>query len=242
MYEEGIRYPNGITLLLLAEALGVPPKWLAGLDDKKTDADVISDTGVKAGTNMNAGSDSEPEPGLDNKKENSGQQQAFAGKCMPVTAGTKALADGEFFITIPIPPCTKKNSQEIYYKYVKVAEGKSYIQKKVPFISPSEQYKRYEADCMPFLRNVGIDYPVNIRAHFFMDTLRMVDLTNLNEALHDVLQKYGVITGDDCRVVVGTDGSRVFLDRKYPRTEVLITREEATFPASSAKRKRKSQG
>ena len=50
------------------------------------------------------------------------------------------------------------------------------------------------------------------------------DLTNLHEALHDILVKYHVIADDNCKIIVSTDGSRVLYDRENPRTEVTITK------------------
>ena len=62
-----------------------------------------------------------------------------------------------------------------------------------------------------------------------MPTRRAVDLTNLNEALHDILVKGQVLVDDNAKIIVSTDGSRVHLDRENPRTEVKITEVEATF-------------
>jgi Holliday junction resolvase RusA-like endonuclease len=56
-----------------------------------------------------------------------------------------------------------------------------------------------------------------------MPTQRRVDLVNLIEALQDVLVKAGVLADDNSSIVVSTDGSRVALDRRNPRTEVEIT-------------------
>ena len=55
-----------------------------------------------------------------------------------------------------------------------------------------------------------------------METRRRVDLTNLLEALDDMLVKANVIK-DDCRdIVVSHDGSRVYWDKDNPRIEVEI--------------------
>ena len=64
---------------------------------------------------------------------------------------------------------------------------------------------------------------VNIRAVFYMPTRRRCDLVNLEEALLDVLVRYGVIQDDNFEIVAGMDGSRVDYDKKEPRTEVTIT-------------------
>lgn len=149
-----------------------------------------------------------------------------------MNAGTKTGTDGSVRILIPLQPYTKKNSQEIYFK-TKVKEGST--AKKVPFISPSRKYKQYERDCRMFMRPLGIDYPVNVQAHFYMNSLRVVDLTNLNEALHDALVKNGLLSEDNCRIIVSSDGSRVFYDKENPRTEVLITRTSPSFPECVSK-------
>lgn len=123
----------------------------------------------------------------------------------------------ELSFTIPLPPVTKKNSQRIINVHGR------------PCIIPSKQYKKYAKACQPFLVSAGIDYPVNVQAVFYMPTRRRVDLTNLMEALHDIMVDGGVITDDNCRVVVSCDGSRVKYDKANPRTEVTITRSSEEF-------------
>ena len=79
------------------------------------------------------------------------------------------------------------------------------------------------------MKSLGIDQPVNVAAKFYMPTRRRVDLTNLNEALHDILVNYGILTDDNAKIIVSTDGSRVYWDKDNPRTEVIITAVEGTF-------------
>lgn len=124
----------------------------------------------------------------------------------------------EIKLTIKLPPVTKKNSMQI------VGNGKR------PMLIPSAQYRRYERDAGWFLKPLAIAEPVNIRAIYFMPARRKVDITNLESALMDVLVKYGVITDDNCRVVVSTDGSRVMYDKENPRTEVTITKSKEELP------------
>lgn len=117
-------------------------------------------------------------------------------------------------ITIELPPITKKNSQRIL---VNKSTGK-------PFIMPSEQYKQYEKDAQWFIRErTRIDYPVNVKCVFYMPTRRRVDLTNLLEAVDDVLVHSGVLEDDHSGIVVSHDGSRVEYDKERPRTEIEIT-------------------
>lgn len=117
--------------------------------------------------------------------------------------------------TIPVPPITKKNSQQIL---VNRATGR-------PFISPSKAYKQYLKDCGHFIRKpkTPINYAVNVKALFYMRTRRKVDKTNLEEALHDILVHYGVLEDDNSTIIYSTDGTRVFYDKENPRTEITIT-------------------
>ena len=116
--------------------------------------------------------------------------------------------------TIPIEPRTKKNSQQIC---INPYTGK-------PFITPSKAYKEFEESALWFIERVGIDYPVNVKAYFFMKTRRKVDLTNLLEALDDVLVKGGMLVDDNYQIIASHDGSRVFFDKDNPRIEVEIER------------------
>ena len=118
-------------------------------------------------------------------------------------------------ITIKGDPRTKKNSQRIIR-----TKGGRYI----PI--PSAAYKAYEAEAEKYLepwKELKISDPVNVQAHYYMQTRRKVDLTNLNEALHDTLVKYGVLEDDNAQIIYSTDGSRVYYDRENPRTEIVIT-------------------
>lgn len=55
-----------------------------------------------------------------------------------------------------------------------------------------------------------------------MPTRRGVDLTNLLEALDDVLVEAGVLEDDHSGILVSHDGSRVLYDKQHPRTEIVI--------------------
>ena len=75
-----------------------------------------------------------------------------------------------------------------------------------------------------FMPNIQINYPVNIKALYYMPTKRRVDLCNLHECLCDVLVHYGVVIDDNSNIIVSMDGSRVLYDKNNPRTEVEITK------------------
>lgn len=124
------------------------------------------------------------------------------------------MADLHF--TIPLAPVTKKNSQRIMHSS---KTGKS-------FIMPSKKYIDYEAEAVWHCKKAGvhepIDYPVEVKALFYMPTRRRVDLTNLLEALDDVLVEAGVLEDDHSGILVSHDGSRVLYDKQRPRTEIVI--------------------
>lgn len=116
---------------------------------------------------------------------------------------------------IPLAPVTKKNSQTIA---INRKTGK-------PFVLPSKKYQEYEYAAGHFLK-AGTDarqYPVNVKCLFYMPTRRRVDLTNLLEAIDDILTRYGVVPDDNSDFIAGHDGSRVLYDHDNPRTEITIT-------------------
>ncbi len=125
--------------------------------------------------------------------------------------------------TIPLAPISKKNSQRIM---INRATGK-------PFIMPSAVYKDYEREAALFIpRGVHISTPVNVKCLFYMPTRRKCDLTNLLEAIDDVLVKAGLLSDDNYTVIESHDGSRVFYDKDNPRTVVYI--EPAAAGAQNA--------
>lgn len=116
--------------------------------------------------------------------------------------------------TIKLTPVSKKNHQRI------VTNKKT----GVPFIIPSSQYKQYEKDVAWFIpKSKLIDYPVNVKCLFYMPTRRRCDLTNMLEAVDDIMVKYKLLQDDNCKIIVGHDGSRVLYDKENPRTEITIT-------------------
>lgn len=120
---------------------------------------------------------------------------------------------GMIKFTIDIPPRTKKNSQQII------------TIKSRPMIIPSKLYRQYEKDCKPFIPKIDkIDYPINLKCIYYMPTKRRVDLNNLLEATTDMLVHYGVLEDDNSNIVCSHDGSRVYVDKNNPRTEIYIER------------------
>lgn len=122
---------------------------------------------------------------------------------------------------IPVHPVSKKNSQVIIP--VKTKYGKT---RHIPI--PSQQYRDFEADCLPFFYQVKnqagvIDFPVNMAVSFYVSKKLKYDLTNLLEAIDDAAVKAGLILDDNRDIIAGHDGSRVFYDKFNPRIEITIT-------------------
>ena len=115
--------------------------------------------------------------------------------------------------TIPLAPVTKKNSQRIV---INRKTGR-------PIIMPSAVYKDYEREAALFIpRGVTINKPVNVKCLFYMPTRRKCDLTNLLEAIDDILVKTGLLADDNYTIIESHDGSRVYYDKDNPRTEIYI--------------------
>lgn len=116
--------------------------------------------------------------------------------------------------TVPLAPISKKNSQQIFRP-----NGMNR-----PIIVPSKKFKEYEQAALWFIpKNKVINTPVNIKCLFYMPTKRKCDLTNLLEAIDDVMVKAGLLADDNYTIIESHDGSRVLYDKDNPRTEVIIT-------------------
>lgn len=130
-------------------------------------------------------------------------------------------ADEPISFTIPVPPRTKKNHSRI------VRTGRRFR------MLPSEAYERYETEAMawiaenrPELTRMRLSVPVRVSAVFYVDAARRVDINGLNQGLHDMMVKAGILADDSAinpQVIVSTDGTGVMVDRKNPRTAVTIT-------------------
>lgn len=120
-------------------------------------------------------------------------------------------------INLDVIPRTKKNSQQIIF-----AKGRY-------MVIPSKAYKQFERDCLKQIMAIyrqKIDKPINIKATFYMPTKRRVDLTNLLEAVDDMLVKAEVIKDDNRDIIAGHDRSRVYYDKENPHIEIEITKIE----------------
>ena len=123
--------------------------------------------------------------------------------------------------TIPLPPVTKKNSQQIRYRYVSDKRTGGY--KRAPYIAPSQAFTNYENAALWFVpKGKQINTPVNVKCLFYVADRRNYDLTNLLEAIDDIMVTAGLLADDNYTVIESHDGSRVLYDKENPRTEVYI--------------------
>ena len=122
-------------------------------------------------------------------------------------------------ITIPLLCRSKKNSQEVVFN---TKTGK-------PFITQSKYYHQFERDCAYFLKKYArhIDYPINLKCTFIVPDRRKRDLTNLLNAIQDVLVKYDVLADDNSNIVESVDGSRIVYVSGVEKTVIEIEKYKA---------------
>lgn len=119
-------------------------------------------------------------------------------------------------IIIPMNPITKKNHSQVI-----MINGR-------PMVLPSKPYKEYEKKCkeyIPVLREPPINYPINLKVHYYMQTKRKCDITNLLQATCDILVKYAVLEDDNYTIVSSVDGTKVEYDKENPRAEIYIEKK-----------------
>lgn len=119
-------------------------------------------------------------------------------------------------------PITKKNHGRIVQK--KLKGGKS-----IPIMLPSESYKKYEDAAKQYLPSLEtpIDYPINLKCSYYMETKRKCDITNLLQATCDILVKYKIVEDDNYTIISSIDGTNVQYDKENPRVEIEITKKES---------------
>lgn len=123
--------------------------------------------------------------------------------------------ENKFNFIIPLNGVTKKN------------HGQIIMLKGHPIMLPSKPYQEYEKKCKPFIPvlDAPIDYPINLECHFYMQTRRKCDITNLLQAICDILVKYKYLSDDNYSIVASIDGTFVDYDKENPRTEIIITKK-----------------
>jgi len=117
-------------------------------------------------------------------------------------------------IEIPLLCRSKKNSQQIRINQ----------RTRKPFVAQSELYKQFEKDCgyfMPKLKE-PINKPVNLKCTFIVPDRKKRDLTNLENAIADILVKYQILEDDNYNIVAGWDGSRIVYQKGVAKTIIEI--------------------
>lgn len=124
--------------------------------------------------------------------------------------------------TIRLDPRTKKNHQQIAGSGPRCPVCNKPARQ---FVRQSKAHDRYQAEAVWFLRpapKVPIAEPVHVKYHFYMQTRRKVDTTNLVSAMDDLLVDARIIADDNAKLLIHHDGTRVFYDKLHPRTEIFI--------------------
>lgn len=120
-------------------------------------------------------------------------------------------------MTLPFDPRTKKNGSRI------ITRGG------YPRLIPSAQYEKWRSECIAYIKAnyteciTAINEPVNIKAVYYMQTRRRVDITNLHSAISDMLVDAEVLADDNRDICAAYDGSRVYHDKNNPRCEIMIS-------------------
>lgn len=119
-------------------------------------------------------------------------------------------------IKIPLLCRSKKNSQNI------IVNPRTHK----PMIIQSKLYKEFERECGYYLLKYkkNINTPVNIKATFYVPDKRKRDLTNLENAIADILVKYKVIVDDNYNIIRAWDGSRIIYEKG--KAETILEIEE----------------
>lgn len=119
--------------------------------------------------------------------------------------------------TINVKPRTKKNHMQL----VTLKTGRQ-------MLIPSKAYKQFEKEALKNLmiselpKYIPISEPINLKCIFYKDKDYKSDLAGYIQAIQDVLVKAKIISDDNHKIIVSTDGSKVQLDRNNPRIEIEI--------------------
>jgi len=123
-------------------------------------------------------------------------------------------------IEIPLLTRSKKNSQEIIYN--------PHTHK--PMIIQSKIYRNFERECGYFLSiyQSNINYPIGLKCTFIVPDKRKRDLTNLENAIADILVKYKVLEDDNYNIINNWDGSRIVYKKGIEKTIIEINKAEVS--------------
>jgi Holliday junction resolvase RusA-like endonuclease len=72
----------------------------------------------------------------------------------------------------------------------------------------------------------AIDCQVILKCHFYNYDNRTRDVSNFLEGIQDLLVEAGILKDDNFKIVIGHDGTRMFVDKSSPRMEFWILKAE----------------
>jgi len=99
-------------------------------------------------------------------------------------------------------------------------------------IIQSKQYRQFEKDCgyiLQLYKTSPINYPINLKATFYVPDKRKRDLTNLENAIADILVKYGILEDDNYNIIDNWDGSRIIYQKGVEKTIIEINKAEVSI-------------
>lgn len=76
----------------------------------------------------------------------------------------------------------------------------------------------------PYAKNINV--PINLKCTFYVPDRRKRDLTNLENAIADILVKYKVLEDDNYNIIASWDGTRVVYEKGRNETIIEINRME----------------
>lgn len=124
----------------------------------------------------------------------------------------------KIIMRIPLECRSKKNSQRIVIN----------ARTKRPMILQSNLYLTFEKEFGLYInkyKGIMIKQPINLKCIIYTGNRRRKDLTNLLNAIQDILVKYKVIADDNYNIVQSLDGSKILYRKNQP--EILIEISEA---------------
>lgn len=130
-----------------------------------------------------------------------------------------------FKAVVPGNPIVKKNTQKVSIRYGR------------PIKYSSPQYIHWRKAALQAFwlypeRPRGLIQPMILCCGFYMSSNRRVDISALYEGIQDVLVEAGVIEDDYFKIIVGHDGSRVYVDPTNPRLEFALIAENSEITHS----------
>ena len=113
-------------------------------------------------------------------------------------------------------PISSKNSRPIY---INQATGKRFVGKSPKLVEYTEA-AMWEIKSQSRGGGFPLEGDIEATMLFYVPDKRKRDLVNLLQLPCDILEDCGIITDDS--QIKSFDGSRIYTDKKYPRTEIIL--------------------